>query len=216
MEKREPISIKQPGNGANLREGFTLIEMLVSIAIFSLSMTVVFQLFSFSMKAQKVLTAHSQLVNEISYDMEHISRGIRMAKKDTEGTCISTPVFPNLNFERTTHFWDGKSDTHGIKFQTPNAAGGYDCVEYYMGYLDGYGNTAVLVEERASGASTFTLPLTSPDIELLNFNISGTGWSQDDDLQQPRVTLSLEMRGRERQSVAIQTTVSQRNPDVRN
>ena len=199
-------------NETTSHAGFTLVELLVSIMVFSLSMGVISQLFSYSIRAERILVAHSQLINEISYDMEHISRGLRMAKKSViGGNCLSDA---GVNFEP---IYGDDGGIHGIKFQSPkasdvpNAPDTYDCVTYYKGMQDG---VAALMEHRVSSdGSSFDLPLTSPDVELITFNIKNFGWIQGDDLQ-PRVTFILEMKGRENQSIKIQTTVSQRDADV--
>jgi prepilin-type N-terminal cleavage/methylation domain-containing protein len=212
MYDPRPITQKKWSASNEARAGFTLVELLVSMAIFTLSMGVVSQLFIFSMKAQMSLSDDAQLVNETSYNLEHISRGLRMAKKSTDATCLSAP---NLNYEMPSHIY-GSVTTYGIKFQSPNPAGAYDCVEYYMGYPAGaYGSKAALMENRISGGVSFDLPLTSPDVELLNFNISGTGWPQDDELQ-PRVTIDMRTKSQENRILNIQSTVSQRNIDVVN
>jgi len=195
------------------RAGFTLVELLVSLMIFSVSMGVVSQLFTFSLKAERMLASHAQLVNEMSYNMEHISRGLRMAKKSklTDPACLSAE---NINYETTTHVY-GSQTTYGIKFQNPTMSGTVDCVEYYMGYVS-YPGKAVLMERRSSnGVFLYDLPMNSPAVELLHFNISGTGWPQEDELQ-PRVTIYIETKGKEGQILKIQTTVSQRNLDIRN
>ncbi len=190
------------------RAGFTLIELLVSIMIFSISMGVVSQLFTYSLKSERVLKAHAQLVNEMSYNMERISRGLRMAQKSAgTASCLAA----NENYA-PTHVLGAA--IHGIRFENINSSGQIDCVEYYMGYPYVSGKAALMERRLSNGVLQFDIPLTSPDVELVNFNISGTGWSQDDQLQ-PRVTINMKTIGNESQSLNIQTTVSQRNLDVR-
>ena len=62
--------------------------------------------------------------------------------------------------------------------------------------------------------------LTSERLEVLAFNIGPDhSWDQDDNYQ-PRITLFLEIRVGEgmlegRSKIQIQTTISQRSPDIR-
>jgi len=188
------------GNG-----GYTLVEMLVSLAIFSMAMTVAAQLFFYSLKAKNMLVAHSQLINEMTYNFEHISRGLRMAKKSTDATCLSAS---GLNFEKTAT---------GIKFQNPGLAGGVECVEYYIGNPYPSGVNA-LMERRVASAWNFDLPLTSPEINVVSFSVAESpvfsGWSQEDDLQ-PRVTLYMKAENDQGEVIENQITVSQRDIDVR-
>lgn len=55
--------------------------------------------------------------------------------------------------------------------------------------------------------------LTSGDLQVTDFNVNLMGHTQNDDYQ-PKVTLFLEISGRESSSVSIQTTISQRNLDI--
>lgn len=194
------------------RAGFTLVEMLVSIAVFSMAMGVVTQLFLYSMHIQRFLVAHAQMVNEMSYNLEHISRGLRMAKKsqDTNTACLPQ----GSNYETTVHNETGAT-TYGIKFLNPKLAGGVECVEYYLGHPADYPAGAMaLMEKRDGGTWSFDLPLTSPDVKILAFTVAGTGWSQDD-TSQPRVTVYVQSQSKEKEILENQITVSQRDIDVR-
>jgi len=106
--------------------GFTLVEMMVTLAIFSLVMITVAGLFSRALLAHRVILARSQMLGESSYNLEHIGRGLRMAKKSPDGSCLSAK---GLNFEKTAR--------GGVKFQNLNSSGTTDCVEYYLGHPGG-------------------------------------------------------------------------------
>jgi len=56
--------------------------------------------------------------------------------------------------------------------------------------------------------------LTSGDLQINSFNVSLSGQTQDDDLQ-PKATIFLDIVGQEMTNIKIQSTVSQRNLDVR-
>ncbi len=201
----ERIILKMPGNNTKnhiAENGFTLVEMLVSMAIFTLSMGVVMSLFTFSLRSQRVLLAHSQLINEMSYNMEHISRGLRMAQKSDGASCLTQ----DLNYLKTAA---------GIKFIQPtNTLGVNDCVEYYLGHPGGYpAGARALMEKRSGPGGSFDLPLTSPDVNVLDFEIIDSGWSQYDN-EQPRVTLLIKARGQGNEILEVQMTTSQRNLDA--
>jgi prepilin-type N-terminal cleavage/methylation domain-containing protein len=189
-------------NKKNKTRGFTLVEILVSVAIFSVAMGIVVQMFYYSLRMQKYLTAHFQLFNEISYNMEYISRGLRMAQKSIDSSCLTSA---GLNFEKTAA---------GIKFRVPNATGGSDCVEYYTATPPGYPAAVIaLMEKRTSITDSYDLPLTSPKITILNFEIKDSGWMQTDNLQ-PRVTIYIKAQGAVGEILENQFTVSQRNLDI--
>lgn len=185
--------------------GFTLVEIMVSVGIFSLAIIVIGQLFFNAQRAYRILPARSQAIDELSYDLEHISRGLRMAKKAQDFSCLS--LLPKANYEKTAS---------GIKFQNLNENGSLDCVEYYLGHPGGvYGSNGALMERRSGATQNFNLPLTSPQNNVLSFSVAdGTsGWGQNDALQ-PRVTLYLQIKDKEGFVLENQVTISQRDLDI--
>lgn len=206
---KEKFNCHIPEDGQN--RGFTLVEILVSLFIFSMAMTIVGQLFFYSLKMQRQMASHTELINELSYSMERISRGLRMAQKDTDGSCIAQ----NENYQSDSNSYGDK-----IKFKTPDTSftsgDPVDCVEYY---LDDYYSTGVvsLMESRVNEGGAFedyVLPLTSPLVDVQSFSITEFGWSQDDYLQ-PRAVLHIVAQDDEKHNLEVQMTVSQRNIDIK-
>ena len=176
----------------NEKQGFTLVELLVSITVFSLIITSVGGSMTSILKAQRRLLSLQELSEQTSYAEEYMSRAIRMATKDIDGVCIGA----RENYQ-ITHAGEG------IKFLN------YDneCQEFYL--LDGQ------LWENKNGVNT---ELTSNALEVEVFNINLVGESQTDNLQ-PRFTLFLKIKGagpgQEGQAeMEIQTTLSQRKLDV--
>jgi hypothetical protein len=121
-----------------------------------------------------------------------------MAKKDVSGTCISK----NMNYELTR---DGK----GIKFLNYNDS----CQEFYW-------DVNSIPRRLNEVKNSITLPLTSGDLDVISFKIGpGDSWDQNDN-EQPRVTVLLEVKGVKSKKeelqpeIKIQTTISQRNLDI--
>lgn len=183
--------------------GFTLVEMIVTLAVFSLIMVAVAGLFFHALRAHRAILARSQMLGESSYNLEHIGRGLRMAKKSPDGSCLSSK---GLNFEKTAR--------GGVKFQNLNSSGTTDCVEYYLGHPGGsYGANGALMESRTNTERSFDLPLTSPAVDVASLAVYDYGWAQNDDLQ-PRTTIHIQMRGHQNQIMDHQITISQRDLDV--
>ena len=91
-------SSKRPFLTLNFRKrAFTLVEMIVVITIFSIIIGAVLGVFVSVIRVQRYTLATQQLLDQTSYVAEYMSRMIRMAKKDTNGDCITA----GLNYEKT-------------------------------------------------------------------------------------------------------------------
>lgn len=169
----------------NNKKAFTLVELLVAVAIFSIIGGIASGIFVSALRAQKKSLVYQELLSQTSYLMEYMSRALRMARKDIDGVCIDA----KLNY---------KIVDSGIKFM--NYKGG--CQKFYLS-----GNQ--LKEEKGAVISD----LTSAGLSVSNFNINLFGQTQDDNLQ-PRLSFFLTIEEKEESKIKIQTTVSQRSLDI--
>ena len=67
-------------------KGFTIIEMLVAVTIFTLVTGSITGLFISSIRSQSKVLTTQKLLDEASYAMEYMGRFLRMAKKDDSPT----------------------------------------------------------------------------------------------------------------------------------
>jgi len=179
-------------------KGYTLVEIMVGITIFMIIIAAPVGFFVSSLRAQQKILFSQQLLDNISYSMEYVTRALRMAQKDINGNCINK----NMNYEITR-------SGNGIKFLNYHNT----CQEFYW---DNVSSPRRLQEVE----NAVTLPLTSDDIDVISFKIgSADSWDQGDS-EQPKVTLYLEIKGIKSQKaelqpeIKIQTTISQRNLDT--
>lgn len=176
-----------------MKKGFTLLEMIVVIGIFSVLSGAIFGIFISGIHSQRKVLTQDQLLEQANYILEYISRALRMARKDDlEGkSCL---IGQKVNYE-ITH------NGQGIKFQNYNK----QCQEFYL-------ENGQIKEER-EGVGVLPLTSSSVQVNFLKFNISGE--TQTDNLQ-PKVTIFLEISDKEQNSpkIRLQTTISQRNLDV--
>ncbi|MFH1656928.1 MAG: prepilin-type N-terminal cleavage/methylation domain-containing protein [bacterium] len=182
----------------NKNAGFTLVEVLVALAIFSIIASLAIGIFVMAMRSQRKILAQQQVLDQVSYAIEYMSRAIRMARKDDitiGGVSVNCLFGDRVNYEITA-IGTGHG---GIKFRNYNN----DCPEFYL--QEGQ------LREDKNGVD---LPLTAPDLTVISFEIKDSGWDQYDTLQ-PAVTMFLDIEGKEGTKIQIQTTVSQRNLDVR-
>ncbi len=181
--------------------GFTLIEVAVAVAIFTLVVAVASGSVISSLRAQKKAFEGGQMINQLSYALEYMSRSLRMAKKDLTGECL-TAAGAKFNYE---------TDASKQRIRFINFRG--NCQEFLL--------DAGQIKQRLSSsgsASNFgpPIPLTSSDINIQEFEVLLVGPGQED-LQQPLTTFrfkALPIAGGG-PIFNIQTTISQRNIDVK-
>ncbi|MDD4989764.1 MAG: type II secretion system protein [Candidatus Pacebacteria bacterium] len=170
------------------KNGTTLIEILVAISIFSVVATSVTNLFASLINYQNEILNKAYLLNTISFANEYMAKALRMAQKDTTGSCITA----GYNFITT-----GGSN---VKFLNYNN----ECQEFFL--------ESGTLKVRKLGVSQALTP-GNVNIENLKFILSGE--SQNDNLQ-PKVsfTLKVKMVSNPQQNLSTQTTVSQRMLDI--
>jgi len=172
-----------------MNRGFTLIEILVAMTIFSLAVGTMSSLFVMSLQGQRRIFAQQNLLDNTRFALEQMSRQIRMAQRDEDGSCTGSP--------RSTYSLGGVSLTF-IDSQS-------NCRTYDV--------SGGIIRMRV-GAGVFN-NLTSDDInvERLDFDVRGR---EATDGEQPRVTIVVDAKDPNQQSsgIVIQTTISARNIDV--
>jgi len=176
-----------------MKNGFTLLEVIVATAVFSIAVSAISALFVVSVKTQRNVLAQQDLIDNTRYAMEHISRQIRMARRDETGSCVGkSPYTLTSSSANTLTFIDYRGDC-----LTYNVTGGRINVKINAGA---------------------PVDLTSDDIRVnsLYFEVNGE-WAHDG--RQPRVTIYLdaEAAGATPESspqILLQTTVSGRNIDT--
>jgi len=172
--------------------GFTLIEMVVAVAIFTLLVGATSSVFLSGIKNQKQGLATQEVLDQSSYLMEYMSRSLRMAVKDDIASGGVTRDC--LSGNRVNYEFDGQC----LKFRNYQN----ECQQFC---LEG----TRLKDENDNY-------LTSVNLQVSKFEVLLGGATQPPvDYLQPRVTISLDIAGQEQTSVKIQTTISQRNLDVR-
>jgi prepilin-type N-terminal cleavage/methylation domain-containing protein len=174
------------------KSGFTLVELLVTITVFSIAITGFVGLFGSALKHQRESLLSNYLLSSGSYITEYMSRALRMAQKELANppTCLSVR---GLNYEITRQ-------GNGIKFINFNS----ECQEFYLE------NSILKVEKNG-----ISQDLTPSNLIVENLNFSLLGKSQADQIQ-PRVTFTLKLKTAQTpsQEINLQTTVSQRELDV--
>lgn len=177
------------------QKGFTIVELLVAAAVFSLVIGGAFNLLISSIGAQQQHLASDRLFNQSSYLTEYMTRALRQAKKELSSSadCLTT-AGRGFNYEIN-------AGADRIRFLDKNNL----CREFLL--------SGAQVQERISSdqsALNFgpAIALTPAEfqVQTLKFSLLGEGQA---DFLQPRATVFMRINNLE-----FQTTVSQRNFDV--
>ena len=202
--------------------GFTLIEIIVSMAVFLLVVGIAVSIFVSIVTQQRRILSEQQLINQTSYVLEYMSKALRMAGIDDEfGSCIQDDfggVYANGIYVLTRQDTSGELLYKGIRFK--DASAGDICHEFFLDVDEG-----VLKEIKSSGGfvninTGDAVALTSERIKInsIEFRINGESglnyYVLEQDSTQPRITIFMEVQipGLPEQTAKkIQTTVSQRN-----
>jgi len=176
------------GKVNNMKKGITLVELLISIGLFSIVIVAFLQLFSSAFAEQRKILVKNFLLNNTSYSVEYISRALRMAQKDNGGNCISS----GNNYEIILN-------GQGIKFL--NYKG--QCQEFFL-------------ENKILKVRKFDFPdvaheLISNDLKVNKLIFQSTDGTLN---VQPKITFAVEFETQLEEKLKIQTTVTQRNLDL--
>ncbi len=179
------------GNNLKQVSAFSLIELVVSVALFTIIMLSATQIFKLIIDSQRNAIASQNVEESLKYFLEVTAKEIRMAQRD-KGVCINVP--DNKVFAVS-------SNSLGDILYFKNFYG--ECVKYYIVNADG---TKRFVVDR-NNLSDYISP-AKISIDKLNFVLDNTSKTQ------PTVTINLEAHAlNQRQfksNMIIQTTLSSR------
>lgn len=170
-----------------MRKAFTLLEMLVSLAIFSTVMLAVTAVFIASLRIHRRSSGSEIIVDTVRFALEFMERelrtGRRFADENGDGSVLK---FCNDRGQIARY------RVAGSRFE--RKASGSACAE---------------------GASEYET-LTSPEVVLSDFRFRLAG-EADTDAKQPRITLSFKASPQVDPSIVFNfaTTVSQRDVDIK-
>ncbi len=187
--------------------GFTLVELIVVVAIFFVIIGVTFDILISTVQRQKSVLGGQELLSQTSYVMEYVSKGLRVAIKDPDGTCLGTTGYIYLltHFNATSGFYEG------VKFinQSDNNA----CQEFFLD-IDG------VLKQIKNGSAPQNILSDKFKVKYARFIVNSDKTlhiASSSDLIQPKITILLDIQTQtpgSQQEKIIQTTVSQRNLNI--
>lgn len=175
-----------------MKNGFTMLEVIVATTIFSIAVSSLSALFLVAVRTQRNVLAQQDLIDNTRYALEHMSRQIRMAKRDETGFCVG---------DANSSFTAGGNSLTFIDYRG-------DCLTY----------DTVGEKIRVKVGSATAIDLSSQNIRANSLYFEVMGRSAYDG-QQPRVTIYLDAEAsgatpETSPKILLQTTISARNIDT--
>jgi prepilin-type N-terminal cleavage/methylation domain-containing protein len=152
------------------KKGFTLIELIVAIALLLAILGTAIGIFVSIVQHQRIILAEQELLNQVSYVLEYMSKALRMAGKDLTGDCLKDnfgTMYPGYNYLLTRPV---NGVYTGIKFI--NRSDNDTCQEFYLDNTDPENS---VLKETKNGLPVTGVALTSDKfmINFIRFGING-------------------------------------------
>lgn len=162
--------------------GFSMVELIVVLAVFMIIVSVSVSLFISIIRHQSIILAEQEMLNQASYVTEYMSRTIRSGIKDQTGSCIDNPG----NIYLLTHFNSASGFYNGIKFITENNI----CQEFF---LDD-DNILKEIKDGQSAQSIFSDKFPLGYFRIILNGDKRLSVATENDLLQPRITFVLSIK----------------------
>jgi prepilin-type N-terminal cleavage/methylation domain-containing protein len=194
--------------------GFTLIEMLVSLSLFTIVVTIAVGAFLSLIGASKGVQSEQSVMTTLTFVLDSMTREIRTGSNyycNTRTVLDGTPVSTTtVNDCANSHVAD-----HGMSFieagTSLTSGGGSKRIAYYF---DTSSATNTIMRKVGTGSPQ---SIVSDGITITNaqFFVTGTiRLGAGTDINQPTVTIILEARDETGATTTLQTTVTQRELDI--
>ncbi|MDD3032614.1 MAG: type II secretion system protein [Candidatus Pacebacteria bacterium] len=184
--------------------GFTLIEAIVSLAIFIVIASTLAEIVIVSIQNQIKVSTMQNMFNQAVFALDKVEKELRMAKKDSLGTCIGA---------EKNYYVEGEASITFLYNDQENESGPI-CKKFVL-------ENNQMVEYVSTDGTIANLSVTGTNITSSSISLDSLKFIVPNDvpgdLLQPKVTIvmSLSSSGLEDQEpLQFQTTISERRLDL--
>lgn len=222
------------------QSGFTLIEMLVSLSLFTIIITITVGTLLVLLNSNRELASSQSLMDTLSFSLDSMTREIRTGRQYFCGSTNnmnapvggyrmfreSAPVFFLPRHEeigsnvRDCPTGRGNNRFHGVSIiESDNSVTGSSNTRILYYYDDGGVNAPGRLMRRIGNNPAESILSSNIDVVDANFFVSGTerlAGGGSDDTEQPTVTVLIEATAVNNPTdiITLQTTVTQRELDI--
>jgi type II secretory pathway pseudopilin PulG len=208
------------------QQGFTIIELVVVIAVFMFVIGAAVGIFLSVVQSQRKILSEAEFLNQIGYAEEYMSKALRMATMAEDDSCIPQGYIYSL-----TRYNQSAGLFRGIKFlnqSDTDSTGNPACQEFFLDDADPF---HPVLKEIKNDSNAVAITSSNLQISSAKFSVNGSNGSTfispnggcpsttvcgatNLDIIQPRATILLNIIIPSGGTRTIQTTVSQRNLNV--
>lgn len=182
----------------NSRRGFTLIELMVSVAIFSIVLMMALGTVLTIMDANRKARTLTEVMNNLNFSLESMTRSLKTGVEPELDTNSNPPILRVVAIILEEDVAGDRFRREEIEYQLRDATDG-------RGYIG----------RRVDGGEW--IPITSDQVDITRFNVTVAGTADcvpPAGCHQPRTQISMEgdvrVNDKISSSFSLQTTVSQR------
>ncbi|HOI59979.1 MAG TPA: type II secretion system protein [Candidatus Pacearchaeota archaeon] len=183
--------------------GFTLIEAVVSLAIFIAISSALAEIIVISIQNQIKITSVQSMFNQAIFSLDKMEKELRMAKKDAAGSCVGTK---DKNYS--------VSGNSIIFLYNDQETKTYKCKKFVL-------EAGKIKEYVSSNATAASFPAIGVDMTTSSINVDSLKFNVHNDVvgdsNQPKVVIAMTVSPKNVQNqtpIKLQTTISQRRLDL--
>lgn len=193
--------------------GFTLIEMLVALSLFTIVVTIAVGAFLSLIGASKSVQGEQSVITTLTFVLDSMTREIRTG---TNYYCNTRSVLDDPTQVSTSTVRDCASGSDGLSFveagSSITASGASKRIAYYY---DTSSSTNKTIMRKVGNGTPQSIVSDGITVTNAQFFVTGsTRLGNGTDTNQPTVTIVLEARDENGATTTLQTTVTQRELDI--
>lgn len=192
--------------------GFTLIEMLVALSLFTIVVTIAVGAFLSLIGASKSVQGEQSVITTLTFVLDSMTREIRTG---TNYYCNTSSVLDDPSPVSTSTVRDCATGSDGLSFMEAGSSVTAGASSRRIAYYFDTGSATNTIMRKVGNGTPQSIVSEGITVTDAQFFVTGsTRLGTGTDTNQPSVTIILEARDENGATTTLQTTVTQRELDI--